>query len=284
MSMDTIFTLDVHTMNQIDPLTVLTALEAGQIIYCPNHAPEKLEEEQVLLSEAILHPKHKNISFDPRRQHLSGLLNPALAPMMQGMMQRFSEFSTQLLSTYLPSYSNAWRVGRTSYRPAEIKGRKTSPRKDDTRLHVDAFSATPVNGLRLLRVFSNINPNGAPRVWHLGDSFSTVLDQFASKIPPYNQTKARFLQLIKATKTLRSAYDHQMLSLHDSMKLDDHYQKNIVKTRMDFPPNSTWIAFTDQVSHAALSGQFLLEQTVYLPITAMRNPALSPLKQLERRL
>ena len=41
---------------------------------------------------------------------------------------------------------------------------------------------------------------------------------------------------------------------------------------------------TDKVSHAALSGQFLLEQTFYLPVQAMKDPNLSPLHMLERKV
>lgn len=55
----------------------------------------------------------------------------------------------------------------------------------------------------------------------------------------------------------------------------------ITKQRIDFPAHSTWLVFTDHVSHAALSGQFLLEQTFYLPVDAMVAPEKSPLKQWE---
>jgi len=73
-----------------------------------------------------------------------------------------------------------------------------------------------------------------------------------------------------------------MLHLHDRMKLDKTYQQTLAKQRVDFPPQSTWLVFTDQVSHAALSGQYLLEQTFYLPVEAMDNPTLSPLRQWEK--
>src|SRR5262249_30381234 len=148
--------------------------------------------------------------------------------------------------------------------------------------HIDSFPATPVNGRRILRVFSNINPYHEPRVWHLGEPFQQVLTRFAADIPNYNCVHAKLLHLIKATKTLRSAYDHYQLTLHDKMKLCDDYQRTVNKQRIDFPAHSTWIVYTDQVSHAALSGQFLLEQTFYLPVSAMANPALSPLRLWER--
>jgi hypothetical protein len=42
------------------------------------------------------------------------------------------------------------------------------------------------------------------------------------------------------------------------------------------------MAFTDQVSHAAMAGQYQLEQTFLLPVDAMRAPEGSPLRVLER--
>lgn len=260
------------------------SLESGQVIYFPSYAFALDPDESAVFSEAILDTKHKNISYDYRREHLAGVASASLSPLVKAMMHRFAEFSDQLVRTLLPHYNDTMRWGRTSYRPAEIKGRKTSKRKDDTRLHVDSFSATPVHGLRILRVFSNINPNGMPRVWHLGEPFSAVLDKFAPRMTPYRPLRASVLKWIKATKTLRGAYDHYMLQLHDRMKLDDQYQANLEKHRVDFPPQSTWLVFTDQVSHAALSGQFLLEQTFYVPVEAMAYPDYAPLNQWKTRL
>ena len=259
--------------------SALPLLESGKVLFCPHHAFTVTQAEQALLSETILAPKHKNISYDHQRQRIAGVKDQALTLLAQAFMHRFAEFAKELVDTVLPRYSDTLHWGRTSYRPAEIKGRKTSKRKDDTRVHVDAFAATPVNGLRILRVFSNINPYEEPRVWHLGEPFSNVLQKFAPHIPRYSRHRAKLLNLIHATKTLRSPYDHYMLHLHDQMKLNESYQQKLRKTRVDFPSQSSWIVFTDHVSHAALSGQFLLEQTFYLPVSAMANPSHSPLKQ-----
>ncbi len=260
------------------------ALENGNILYFPIYAFQPNAEEQNLLSEQVLDGKHKNISYDYRQDRLAGLQSNAEVSLkndMQLFMKRFALFAKALIDSTLPKYQQAIRWGRTSYRPAEIRGRKTSKRKDDTRLHVDSFPSTPVNGHRILRVFSNINPYGEARVWHVGESFAKVMQKFAPELPRYNLIQAHLFQLIKATKTLRSPYDHYMLQLHDKMKLNDHYQQTVIKQRIEFPAQSTWIVFTDQVSHAALSGQFLLEQTFYLPVSAMDNPELSPLKHWE---
>lgn len=278
----TIDLTDLPSLTENTQQQAIGSLEAGKVVYLPTYFFSLSDNEQFLLSDAVLDPKHKNISYNYTKQHLSGLINVIQQSIMQELMHRFAKFSKQLIDALFPNYSQALRWGRTSYRPAEISGRKTSKRKDDTRLHVDSFSATPVDGLRILRVFCNINPDGKPRVWHLGESFNEVLTTFAAHIPHYSSTRAKLLKLIKATKTLRSPYDHYMLHLHDSMKLDDNYQQKISKHRVEFPPQSSWVVFTDQVSHAALSGQFLLEQTFYLPVSAMKNSSLSPLKQWEK--
>jgi hypothetical protein len=65
------------------------------------------------------------------------------------------------------------------------------------------------------------------------------------------------------------------------MKADLHYQKTVSQSEIRFLPNSSWIISTDSVSHAALSGQFVLEQTFYLPIEAMQDQNRSPLRILE---
>ena len=72
-----------------------------------------------------------------------------------------------------------------------------------------------------------------------------------------------------------------MLQLHDRMKEDEEFQ-HTVQTAVDFPAGSTWLAFTDQVSHAATAGQYQLEQTFRLPVASMMMPERSPLRVLER--
>jgi hypothetical protein len=41
---------------------------------------------------------------------------------------------------------------------------------------------------------------------------------------------------------------------------------------------------TDDVSHAAMRGQYVLEQTYYLPVNAMQDESKSPLRILENLL
>jgi hypothetical protein len=73
-----------------------------------------------------------------------------------------------------------------------------------------------------------------------------------------------------------------MLQLHDRMKEDSAYQMSAPQMPFDFPAGSAWMAFTDQVSHAAMSGQYQLEQTFLLPVSVMLDDQRSPLRVLER--
>ncbi len=72
-----------------------------------------------------------------------------------------------------------------------------------------------------------------------------------------------------------------MLQLHDKMKSDLDYQQNGRQEAIDFPSGSSWICFSDQTPHAAMGGQYMLEQTFLLPVNGMKNPQQSPLKILE---
>jgi hypothetical protein len=84
------------------------------------------------------------------------------------------------------------------------------------------------------------------------------------------------------TKSLRSEYDHLMLQLHDAMKSDLDYQQNGPQQTVPFPAGSVWVCFSDQTSHAVMSGQYMLEQTLHLPAARQYNPDSSPLAILSR--
>ena len=57
-----------------------------------------------------------------------------------------------------------------------------------------------------------------------------------------------------------------MLGLHDRAKADLDYQRDCAQQVVRFAPGTTWLCFSDQVMHAAVSGQYMLEQTIHLPL------------------
>ena len=260
----------------------LDALESGQILVLPLPFA-LLEREQPLLSPSM-DGSRKNISFNPVNGKIKGAGDDAeQAAALHGLLSRYHEQTRALAEKLFPDYRTGLMDGRTSYRPTEVAGRKVSSyRKDDTRLHVDAFPATPVQGRRMLRFFTNVNPNGQPRRWNVGEPFAAVAQRFMPRVPAYNAFAARLMVTVKITKSLRSAYDHSMLHIHDGMKADLDYQASVSKTPAEFAPGTTWVVYSDQVSHAALGGRYMMEQTFYLPVESLRYPDRSPLKVLEQ--
>ncbi|HET8882055.1 MAG TPA: Kdo hydroxylase family protein, partial [Solimonas sp.] len=226
----------------------------------------------------------KNISYNPANGRLQGAGgDAALEARLRNFLFRYHGSARALVERLFAPYRGHLIDGRASYRPAEIAGRvPKSWRHDDTRLHVDAFPATPVHGRRLLRVFNNINPHGEPRRWQVGEPFAEVATRFAPRAPKPNALAAQLMALTKITKSKRTAYDHYMLQLHDGMKADPDYQAQVVKTPAEFAPGETWIVYSDQVSHAVLAGRYMLEQTFYVPVDALQYPERSPLRVLER--
>jgi len=261
----------------------LHALEEGNVLFFPQIGFSIGETEAKLLNPSTMFAKSKNISLDVATGRLGGTgLDEVTAKPLQAMMQRFSKCSNDLILSLLPHYKKDLVQARTSFRPVDVEGRSTSWRKDDTRLHVDSFPSSPVQDRRILRVFCNINPHGRNRSWKLGEPFESVAKRYLPFIPAPIWGSSQLLCLFRVTKSRRSAYDHFMLQLHDLMKADFQYQSEINHTTYDFPAGSTWMTFTDQVSHAAMTGQYLLEQTFYLPVASMMDQSKSPLRVLER--
>jgi hypothetical protein len=261
---------------------LMPALERGDVLFLPALAFDVAASELRLFSPDLVGAA-KNVSFDPRSGRLGGTsLDGADRACLRDLLARFSVTASTLVGHVLPAYRDRLEVGRTSFRPVEIAGRASSWRKDDTRLHVDSFPATPVRGKRILRVFSNVNPDARPRSWRLGEDFESVARRFGGLIRLPLPGSALLLRLLRVTKSRRSPFDALMLQLHDRMKADADYQAATPQLRVDFPAGSTWVAFTDQVSHAAMAGQYQLEQTFLVPLAAMLDEQRSPLRILER--
>jgi hypothetical protein len=285
--MDVLETLEINSwtgpVSKAIQDKAIRALESGKVLFLPNLPFELQKQEQRFLSTKYVDPKSKNISYNTVNDKLGGAIcETSDEQLLKEMIKRYSQSSRSLLEHLLPHYTPNLIRARTSYRPVEVEGRVSSYRKDDTRLHVDAFPSNPVKGQRILRVFTNVNPEGMPRVWRLGEPFADVVEKIAPKVSKPIPGLAYLLQLLKITKDYRTKYDHYMLNMHDTMKGDNGYQETVRQKEVKFPPGSTWIVYTDQTSHAAMKGQYLFEQTHYLPVSAMLDENTSPLRVLEK--
>ncbi|HEY0267033.1 MAG TPA: Kdo hydroxylase family protein, partial [Rhizomicrobium sp.] len=132
-----------------------------------------------------------------------------------------------------------------------------------------------------LRFFANVAPDST-RHWHVGEPFEDFARAFLPRVVPHWPGKSWLYETLGVTHGRRSLYDEYMLSLHDTAKRDDGFQKTSPHQAVSFPPGSCWLVFTDQVLHAALGGEFALEQTFHLDIDQLAEPARAPVKVLER--
>jgi hypothetical protein len=260
----------------------IAAVEAGQVLYFPQLAFGLSAQEQALLVPELLAQGSRNISLDAAGALKGAAGSEATQQAVAALVGRFAAAARGLVDRLFPHYRPHLRAAPTSLRPTQVSVRKQSVRADDRRLHVDAFPTRPNRGERILRVFCNVSPVGEPRVWRVGEPFEAASRRFLPQAKPYSAWQAALLQRLRLTKSHRSEYDHLMLQLHDRMKADVAYQREAPQQTVEFAAGSTWVCFSDQTLHAAMSGQHLLEQTLHLPVAHQHDPAASPLAILTR--
>jgi hypothetical protein len=258
----------------------IRTLESGGVLVLPKLAFALSEEEKRFLSPQWSDHRAKNISLEG--DSLKGARGaPGDLAALTAMIARFAVSAAELVSGLFPRYAPYVKTARTSFRPQPAVGRALSWRKDDALLHIDAFPSRPNHGERILRVFCNVHPS-EDRVWRVGEEFQAMAQTFLPRIRRAVPGAATLLAALRVTKGRRSEYDHLMLGLHDCAKADRDYQRSCPQQVLRFSPGTTWLCFSDQVMHAAVSGQYMLEQTIHLPIAALYRTDSSPLAILEK--
>jgi hypothetical protein len=288
-------------------------LEEGSILFFPRIPFEfPAEDREFLLTQRQSGAAyHKNVAYRPSRDRLTGFAaqNREEADKLRAIMRSYSERASRLLAKLLPQYAAQWRLDFASFRPQEEEGRQIRLRARNDLLHVDSFPTRPTNGDRILRFFTNINPS-RPRVWLTGDTFEGLAKripsepgsscdrgssqagslagarEFLPRRPRSIFTRAghallRLAQAAGLPLVDRSPYDEFMHRFHNYLKQNQSFQETCPKSRWKFPPGSSWIAFTDMVSHAVLSGQFALEQTYIVARDSLVLPHKAPARILE---
>ena len=258
----------------------VAALEQGAVLFFPQLPFVLKDDEKPFLDARVADGKAKNISLD----HTTGKMQASSltgedATRLAAMIERFGAGAASVVHALLP-YRTVERA-RTSFRPVQVKGRSYSKISDDRLLHVDAFPSRPMRGRRILRFFSNVAPVSS-RQWKTGQPFEDFARAFLPRIGPHLPGKSWLFDALGVTRGRRSLYDELMLSLHDTGKLDDRFQKDSPQEAVVFPPGTSWLVYTDQVLHAALGGEFALEQTFHLDVDQMVQPERAPVKVLER--
>ncbi len=270
-------------------LWLCSQLESANILFFPR-TPFRIssdDREFLLNQEQTSRAYHKNIAYRPLEDCLTGL-KKAPAPdadRLLAILRGYSEHVTQFLTQLLPPYAGRWRRDFASFRAIEERDRPARTRARNDLPHVDAFPTRPTNGGRILRVFTNLNP-ARNRVWITSEPFAVLAARFAQEIGiPRRRGNGVISSILRAMDwpgANRSAYDRFMHRFHNLLKENESFQAQCPKQRWEFPPDSTWLVFTDMVSHAVLEGQFALEQTFIISREAMVLPEQAPVSVLEK--
>jgi hypothetical protein len=262
-------------------------LEKGQIVFFPTlpfHFPAK-DQEFLLEQEWTELRLHKNVSYRPAEDVLRGVSgDPRTIERVHSIMRNYSAQVIEFLTKFLAPYATKWILDFSSFRPIEEAGRDLPIHKRNDLLHVDAFPSRPTRGGRILRVFTNLNPK-RPRVWNTTQNFESLARQYANdaglqQISEDDSVISRTVQTwgekLGFRGMGRTPYDMFMLRFHDYLKENEKFQASCPKYRMEFPPLSTWIVYTDCVAHAVMSGQYAIEQTLLIPPQALVAPQAAP--------
>jgi 3-deoxy-D-manno-oct-2-ulosonic acid (Kdo) hydroxylase len=269
-------------------------LEEGNILLlCPTPFAPSAEDGAFLREQRqTASASHKNIAYKPHLDKITGVdaESGQNAERTRRIISEYSRGALVTLEQVFPNYARYWRVDYASFRPVEEQGRDLPIRHRNDLMHVDAFPTRPTHGGRILRMFTNIHPT-RDRVWGTADSFEVIAERHAvhaglKNVTSWPAAMRRTLMRMGSRVGLkipdRSAYDEFMLRFHHYLKADEDFQKCGQRHTAAFPPGSSWITFTDQVAHKALSGQYALEQTCIVPFGAMLQPEYAPVRVLER--
>jgi hypothetical protein len=271
-------------------------LEAGDVILFPTtpFALSETSKEFLRSLDFSGGAVHKNIAYRPALDRVTGV-DPKSVEMatLHNVFQEYSRDVIEFARELLPQSATAWKLDYASFRPLEEKGRDLPLNKRNDLIHTDAFPSRPTNGDLILRVFTNVHPT-EPRVWITSEPFTVVATRYArdaglddvaaraaSPVSRFRNEVLRGLRKLRLPVVPRSAYDEFMLRFHDYLKRNQEFQSS--KTyRFDFPPGSTWLAFTDVLPHSVQSGQYALEQTFIVARKSMAAPSNAPVAVLER--
>lgn len=268
-------------------------LEQGAILHLRSSVLELSKDDRQLLCNLTQAASVKNISYQ-----LGGRLRGHIGPRREAaelkrLLATYATSMRQLAEELLSPYARGLQLDLTTFRPLEESGRKLETRSRNDLIHIDSFPRRPSRDRRILRFFTNVHTS-KPRIWKTSETFESLAIRMArtagldSHAIAANRLLLRFRLralaiLVSVGFPIRchSPYDRFMLRFHDYLKMNNAFQANCPTEVIEFPAGSTWIAFTDAVSHAVLSGQYALEQTFFVPINSMTLPHKSPLRLLE---
>ncbi len=286
--------IDEEAMGEEYGREMCRSLEQGNILVLHNSpfAPPPEDAELLRSQKQSASSAFKNIAYKPHINKTTGISDEKGmdAEAVHRILSAYSEGALKFLEALLPAYSTLWKVDYATFRPVEEQGRDLPINRRNDLMHVDAFPTRPTHGGRILRLFTNIHPD-KPRVWVTSWPFEELIKRYAQdagldevlKMPAsLRRSAAGFAHKLGLKVPDNTAYDDFMLRFHQYLKANQSFQNEGKVDQTAFPPNCSWITFTDSIAHAVCSGQYALEQTCIVPRRAMLQPDMAPVAKLEK--
>ena len=292
----------LRTFDIATPQDVEDAMERAEVVFW-QHGPVELPSEDDLEFMRAGLPRElqvKNISYHPESNSIPRFeADPAVRDRIERILRTHGQRVEAFLRRVTPDYVPGWTLGTTSFRSIEEQGRKLKPRSSNELVHIDAGAYGATNGARILRFFVNIHPT-RDRVWGTKGGFGSLLarhrelvaaamggrDRVALDKGPLDRLYSGMVTALSKVYPLfqvidSSPYDRSMRRIHNYMKENPAFRDSREGYQeIHFPPLSSWMVFTDGISHSVLSGQHALVTTVLIPLANARNPALAPFNVL----
>ncbi len=294
-------TLSLSSLASAGPTELSDALERGAIVFFPESpvpVPDAGDQD-FLRRELGGALKLKNASYHPEAGMVRGLKDPDLAERARGILADHSRRVEAFLHDALPEFTRNWTLGTCSFRPVQERGRNLKPHASNELVHIDAGAYGATHGDRILGFFVNLNP-AEDRVWATKGTFPELYARLGEAAGlrsgsagpaltpgPLDRLRSGLLrQLASSGLPLArmidsSPYDRAMRRFHNYMKDTPAFQEDPTGHELvRFPPYSAWMALTDMVSHASVSGQYALVTTGIVPLANCRLPELAPVNVL----
>ena len=292
----------LRTFDIATPQDVEDAMERAEVVFW-QHCPVELPSEDDLEFMRAGLPRElqvKNISYHPESNSIPRFeADPAVRDRIERILRTHGQRVEAFLRRVTPDYVPGWTLGTTSFRSIEEQGRKLKPRSSNELVHIDAGAYGATNGARILRFFVNIHPT-RDRVWGTMGGYGSLLarhrelvaaakggrDRVALDKGPLDRLYSGMVTALSKVYPLfqvidSSPYDRSMRRIHNYMKENPAFRDSREGYQeIHFPPLSSWMVFTDGISHSVLSGQHALVTTVLIPLANARNPALAPFNVL----
>jgi hypothetical protein len=293
----------LRSFDTATPEQIEDAMERSEVVFferCPVELPSERDLD-FLRSGLAGALKTKNVSYHPESDSVPKFdASPEIKARVESILRTHGKRVESFLRRHVPDFAPGWSLGTTSFRPIEEHGRDLKPRSSNELVHVDAGAYGATDGARILRFFVNVHPE-RDRVWGTKGSFKELMEKHAAlwsaargrgehmrltKTPidrVYSGVVGTLSRVYPLARVIDSSpYDRSMRRIHNFMKEDPGFRGDDSDYKeIHFPPMSSWMVFTDGISHSVLTGQYAFVTTALIPLANCRIPELSPYRILE---